>query len=252
MKPPGTSFYVGIYGGLGGIGPTPRLSPSSYEPEPAITNFRVPAQMNLAATIGVGLGTWFNYPWWQLPPWLKYFGFSLNYMYYALQYGSAAGTYGSSFFPGPPVISTTGDCTFRSTGSANSLGFMFKGRYGWLEDNEVPFGRFQTWVGVGPSLNFVNQTPTVKFNNVTSLNGTPTYIPLYGYQKFSSSSATVVGLQVGVGGSYYIFRCLSADAFLQYDHFSPTFTLSGPSGLAGKVTIPVDQISFNFGLSVHF
>jgi hypothetical protein len=258
---PDTSFYASASLGLGGIGPNPGLNLFSDEPNgqtgqqttDPTTNFRVPGRLNLAATGGVGLGTWFNYPWWQLPPWLKYFGFSMNYTHYALQYGAQGGTYSqNTTFPGPLLVNTMGACTFRSTGAVNSLGFMFKGRYGWLKDEQVPFGRVQAWVGVGPSLNFVNQTPTVRFDTVTSVNGTPTFAALNGYQKFNSSSATVVGLQAAAGGSYYFCRRLSVDAFLQYDHYAPSFSLTGSGGLTGKVTIPVNQISLNLGLGLHF
>ncbi len=249
---PGSSFYASFYGALGGIGPTHGLNLTSNEPDPTITSFRVPAKLATAATAGMSLGTWFGYPWVQLPPWASYFGFALGYTHYALQYAAEGGTYSqTAFFPGG-ATNATGNSTFRSNGGVDSLGFMFKGRYGWLPDDQMPLGRLETWAGVGPAIYFVSQRPTLRFDSITSVNGIPTIVSLNGYQKFSSASDTVVGLQVGVGASYYFFRWLSADGFLQYDHFTPSFNLTGFAGLTGKVTLPVDHFSINLGMSLHF
>jgi hypothetical protein len=271
-------FYGMFFGGLGGLSlgppvhltsndfnaPTYQPPPPAPAPEPAaeeapgdpVTRFRVPGRTAPVLTGGVSLGTWFDYSWAQLPNWMKYFGFSLNYMHYALQYPTQTGTLSQNFLlPGDGTgipTSTAGSCNFRSNGSVNSLAFMFKGRYGWEKDKEVPFGRVQAWVGLGPSLNFVSQKPTVSFSNFTLINGASAYIPLSYKQSFNSASSTVLGLQLAVGGSYYLYRWLSADAFLQYDYFSPTFHLSGGRELSGRVNLPVNQVSINFGVGVHF
>ena len=271
-------FYAMFYGGLGGlsVGPpfnlttndfnAPTFQPPPPPPAPApaeeeapadpVTKFRVPGRTAPVLTGGLSLGTWFDYSWAQLPPWMKYFGFSINYLHYALQYPNQTGTFSQNVLLNSDgtvgTTSTAGSCNFRSNGTVNSLAFMFKGRYGWQKDDEVPFGRVQAWLGIGPSLNFVSQRPTLTFNNFTLVNGSSMFIPLNYKQAFNSSATTTVGLQVAVGGSYYIFRWLSADAFLQYDYYSPTFHLGGARGLGGRVTLPVNQLSINFGVGVHF
>jgi hypothetical protein len=259
VKAKPTSFYIEPYIGVGGLGPNHSFNVSSnafvLENDQAFNthiNSRSRGRMDVTATGGVSLGTWFNYGCMDLPPWLQYFGFCLNYMYHVLEYGSHGGQDSQGLFFPSQVDNVMGDCTLRSTGSVHTLGFMVKGRYGFFPDDEVPFGRVEGWVGIGPSINIVSQNPSVKLNNVRTINGEPNFDSLNTYTKFNSTTSTVPGLQMSVGVRYNIRRYLSTDAFLQYDHFTPNFSLNGPGGTTGKFNPTVDHFSVNLGMAYQF
>jgi len=248
------SFYIEPRVGLTGFGVNHDFTLVSHEPTELTnigTRFKFKGNMNLAASAGVSVGTWFNY-WNDVHPIFPYLGFSLNYMYQDMEYGPNCGCYCEEYSIGGQDFNLAGNSRFRSNGSLNTLGFMFNGRYGFLPDDQLPFGRMEVWGGVGPSLNFVNQTPTVKFSNLKSINGEPTYEILDFFQKFNSSSAVVPGLQVGLGLRYNFYPWLSLGTSIQYDHFSPSFNLTGPAGLSGHYNNPVDKFIWSIGAAYQF
>jgi hypothetical protein len=116
--------------------PPPPTAPDSF------LNFKTNGATTPAVVGGVRIGTWFvptgtlgcNYP-----GWMKYLGFYTDFSYHKLNVTRQSGpvddfTDSGSFngiFPG----------TFSSKGYVATWAFMFSGRYGFLPDSEVPFGR---------------------------------------------------------------------------------------------------------------
>jgi opacity protein-like surface antigen len=97
-----------------------------------------------------------------------------------------------------------------ASGYVATWAFMFAARCGFIKDDEVPFGRLQPYVGIGPAV--VN----VAFN--TSGN---------------ENSAFTPGLVMDAGVRYMFNKRFSADLFFRYRHAQPNLTYNFYSGMAG-------------------
>ena len=146
------------------------------------------------AVIGGGrVGLWFvpegalglNYP-----KWMKYFGFYSDISLNGLSVDQAP-------FQG-------------SNGYVATWAFMFAARCGFIKDDEVPFGRLQPYVGIGPAV--VN----VAFNTSGGEN-----------------SAFTPGLVMDAGVRYMVNKRLSVDLFFRYRYAQPNLTYNFFSGMAG-------------------
>jgi len=100
--------------------------------------------------------------------------------------------------------------SLEGTGYAATWGFMPVARLGFVKDDEVPFGRLQPYLGVGPAIFLV------RFNNF-------------------SVSETSLALMVDGGVSDLFNRKFSLDLFLRYRYARPNIAyklFSGGAGLA--------------------
>ena len=109
---------------------------------------------------GLKLGAWFEQSGVlsgiNFPAWMKYLGFYLDFCYHRLDFPER--TVGTWAIVNPP--STPFPRIWKSEGAAATVAFMFAFRYGFLPDKEVPFGRLQPYVAVGPAIMFSWQQPT--------------------------------------------------------------------------------------------
>lgn len=100
--------------------------------------------------------------------------------------------------------------SLEGTGYAATWGFMPVLRLGFVKDDEVPFGRFQPYLGVGPAVFLV------RFNNFNGSDVSP-------------------ALMVDGGMRYMVNRKFSIDLFLRYRYARPNIAyklFSGGAGLA--------------------
>ena len=132
------SFYVEGYLGLGGSFSTQQGTP------------RLGGECQNYFQGGGKFGYWFTpqgtyaASWYQ--DWMRYFGFYTDVSYHALNHPN--NTVNISGFP---------FAIGNSSGYTWTWGFMLAARYGFLQDNEVPFGRLQPYVAVGPAIFFSGQ-----------------------------------------------------------------------------------------------
>jgi len=144
-------FYLGAY-----LGPS---FPDNVNPNfefrisnPDITDFTYHAKnvrVNPAIMYGAKAGYWFTRESMcgvKFPGWLKHFGFEIDFGYQTLNW------------PTQSVLVTPINQNFilKNNGYAYSISFLFMYRYGFLPDKEVPFGRLQPYVGIGPMVFIAN------------------------------------------------------------------------------------------------
>ncbi|HAY21084.1 MAG TPA: hypothetical protein DCY27_02740 [Desulfobacterales bacterium] len=175
---------------------------------------------------GLKVGTWFvkeGFLGYDYPDWMKYLGFHLDFSYHRLNFSRQ-------------LITGTG-VTIESEGYAATLAFMFTGRYGFLPDQDVPFGRLQPYISVGPGILFSGQKATAG-TGAASID-TP------------SNSTTDIALVVDAGVRYYALKNVSLDAFYRFRWAEPKYNYTV---LGNTLDVKPDyQLhSFQIGVAYHF
>jgi opacity protein-like surface antigen len=203
---------------------------------------------------GLKVGTWFvkegflgaNYP-----DWMKYLGFYIDFSYHNLTQRNQSATFvtrnaaGAITYTAPSPANPVTP-TFSSEGTCATLAFMFAGRYGFLQDSEVPFGRLQPYVAVGPAILFATQEPKFADPNIG-----------YGIKPSGSASTAVICLAVEGGVRYMALKNVSLDLSFKYRYAAPSFTYDFTdafSGLAHSFTYKqtYNLFSGQLGVAYHF
>jgi opacity protein-like surface antigen len=207
---------------------------------------RLPGVAQPAVIGGLKLGTWFvkeGFLGYNYPDWCKYLGFYLDFSYHRLDLKNQ--NFNLRRFTGGAF---TGNFStdFKSEGSVATLAFMFAARYGFFPDSEVPFGRLQPYVAVGPAVMFSTQEPSGFFVGTTQ-----------GIDAGSQSS-TDIALAVDAGIRYMALKNVSIDASFKYRWANPSFSYTGSA--SGGAGVPVNfkyeptynLFSFQLGAAYHF
>jgi outer membrane protein W len=125
----------------------------------------------------------------------------------------------------------------RVEGTMACWSFLFIGKYGFFPDSEVPFGRLQPYVGVGPGIMF------------SSLNGVKDFFG----SDLGSASSVDIALVTEAGVRYMALKNVSLDAAFRYRWTSPKYSYTSPvTGLSSDVKFDADQFSALFRVSYHF
>ncbi|MHB8067644.1 MAG: outer membrane protein [Desulfobaccales bacterium] len=151
-----SEFYMGPYLGpsfAGNLDPTwdfykakdPTAAEEPRDPGKFLwaTRSAQGVRVNTSLLLGGKIGYWFTKKsvfGLQMPSWLKYFGFELDVGYQKLHW--------------PDQAVTVSPTNFRQVLYANvtavSVAFLFLARYGFYPDADVPLGRLQPYIGIGP------------------------------------------------------------------------------------------------------
>lgn len=205
-----------------------KQGPTTY-----IINF--PGKTDPAVIGGLKIGTWFvkeGFLGYNYPEWMKYFGFYTDFSFHRLvirRTPVVAMVYAAAGAPGVAVPGV-----FQAEGYAATWAFMFTARYGFLQDSEVPFGRLQPYVAVGPAIMFTGFVPS------TSLN-------------WSSNSDATICLAVDAGVRWMCLKNVSLDVSFKYRYAEPQFDFSSLGGLRTASYGPSYHLfSGQVGVAYHF
>jgi len=201
--------YVEAY--IGGNFPAESPNPLSAQPFLLPTNLITPGIIEPAFMGGLKIGTWFvpeGFLGFNYPAWMKYLGFYLDFSYHRVNYfqGFAKVIVNGASIPGPYI--------FKSEGNAATLAFMFACRYGFFPDQDVPFGRLQPYVAVGPAILFTSQ----QFTFGLTFPATPNLA------KSPSNSSVDLALAVEAGLRWMALKNVSLDVSCKYRYARPTYT----------------------------
>ena len=156
------------------------------------------------------------------PAWMQYFSFAMDITYNRLHINQGSGV--ARFF-----ASDVNGWEFAWT-------FLFMAHYGFLRDSEVPTGRINPYIGVGPAIVWTN------------IEGD---LPTVGGNRFSQSAgdtAMNVALVVEPGIRWVCLKNVSIDTAMRYRYSQPSWTLNG----VGIKAEPLHQLAFLLRANYHF
>ncbi|PIU52699.1 MAG: hypothetical protein COS90_10055 [Deltaproteobacteria bacterium CG07_land_8_20_14_0_80_60_11] len=159
------------------------------------------------------------YAW---PDWMKYFSFAMD-----ITYNRLTASQGSGIFQGLSLNSRMDGYEFAWT-------FLFMAHYGFLPDSEVPGGRINPYIGVGPAIVWTGIDYKVPTNRA--------------FRGDSGADAMNVALVVEPGIRWMCFKNVSIDTAMRYRY-------SQPSWSENNVTIkanPLHQLAFLLRANYHF
>jgi opacity protein-like surface antigen len=201
-----------------------------------------PGKGDAAVIGGLKVGTWFvptGFLGYSYPDWMKYFGFYTDFSFHRLDARNSQ--YLDTFSTGN-VVNGTGFNDFKSEGTVATWAFMFAARYGFFPDSDVPFGRLQPYVAVGPAVMFSTQQP--RFGTYTPF--TP-----------GSASSTDIALAVDAGLRYMCLKNVSVDLSFKYRYAQPSYSYSAFNPTTGFVNTleynpTYNLFSVQLGAAYHF
>jgi opacity protein-like surface antigen len=129
------------------------------------------------------------------PDWMKYFSFAADFTFNKLVLDDSNDRSVGINFLIPPSA--------RITGHESVLTFLFMGHYGLLPDAEVPAGRLNPYIGIGPGIVFSSL-------DAASLG-------------LGSASSTALALVVEPGIRFMALKNVSVDAAFRYRFAKPTY-----------------------------
>jgi hypothetical protein len=190
------------------------------------TNIFIRPSVIGGATIGYdfvnsGFGA---YAW---PDWMKYFSFAMDLTYNRMVVNQNLGG----------VLATSS----RLNGYEVAWTFLFMAHYGFMPDSEVPTGRINPYIGVGPALiwsgaDFTLPTPANRaVKGVTSSN--------------FGTNAMNVGLVVEPGIRWVCFKNVSIDTAMRYRYAVPSW--SDNNNIA-TLKLTLNQFAFLVRANYHF
>ena len=178
------------------------------------------------ATIGydfvnAGFGA---YAW---PDWMKYFSFAMDLTYNRLTIQQGSGIL-AGFAPGS-----------WANGYEVAWTFLFMGHYGFLPDSEVPGGRINPYIGVGPAIVWTGFDAKLPGTSRVAGNVENGRV---------SDNAMNIALVVEPGIRWMCFKNVSVDTAMRYRY-------SQPSWNAGNVSFKANalhQLAFLLRANYHF
>jgi hypothetical protein len=192
---------------------------------------------------GLKFGYWFTpqgtYAASWYTDWMKYLGFYTDFSYHRLSFSNQTGSFNIT-----APVAANGNFGFDTDGFLATWAFMFAGRYGFLPDSEVPFGRLQPYIAVGPAIFFSNQNFTANLKP-----------PFGGGISPGNKDSVTVGLAAELGARYFVNKSISLEASFKYRYFSPSYTYSGVifnNSYNIKAAPDFNLFSGQFGVAYHF
>jgi len=167
--------------------------------------------------VNAGFGA---YAW---PSWMQYFSFAMDLTYNKLETHQNLGVLAAGS---------------RLNGYEVAWTFLFMAHYGFLKDSEVPTGRINPYIGVGPAIVWTGVEGTVRYDRLVA-------------ERHASSNfadnAMNVALVVEPGIRWMCFKNVSVDTAFRYRYLAPSW-----SGNAATAKLNLNQFAFLLRANYHF
>jgi hypothetical protein len=156
------------------------------------------------------------------PDWMKYFSFAMDLTYNRLVVNQAHSVFANNS---------------RLNGYEVAWTFLFMAHYGFMPDSEVPSGRINPYIGVGPALVFTGMQASVPTN----------YHPFAQYSSDYGDNAMNVALVVEPGIRWMAMKNVSIDTGFRWRYAVPSW-----SDQAATVKLNLNQFAFLVRANYHF
>jgi outer membrane protein W len=170
-----------------------------------------------------------GYNW---PEWMKYFSFAVDFTY---NRWNSRQQFGTNVENGLAESSYQ----YRADGYMACLSFLFMAKYGFFCDSEVPFGRVQPYVGVGPGVMFTGM----------QFNGT---LDQHTSEKGGSKSTTDIALVTEAGVRFMCLKNVSIDTAFRYVWCEPSFNIGNEGAENHNIKIKQDAFMALLRVGYHF
>jgi hypothetical protein len=224
-----SAMWVGAE--LGGNFNSTNLSVSAG-PFSGSRNLNIKPSVIGGATIGydfvnAGFGA---YAW---PDWMKYFSFAMDLTYNRLVID-----------PGGRTVFSAGS---RVNGYEVAWTFLFMAHYGFLPDSEVPSGRINPYLGVGPAIVWTGMQGSLAAYTATA-NGFPWGVPVDRARSSNMGDDSMnVALVVEPGIRWMAFKNVSVDTAMRYRYAVPSW-----SDNSATLKLTLHQFAFLVRANYHF
>lgn len=242
-------MYVEAYAGFNATTDMSTSTTVAYPGTAWTGTFNTPGYGDAAVIGGLKIGTWFvptGFLGYNYPDWMKYLGFYTDFSYHRLNLSGRPGV--NILFGGAPV--GTFPSTFNTEGTCATWAFMFAGRYGFLRDSEIPFGRIQPYVAVGPAIMWTTQEPKLVVRNFLGapigVGGSP-----------GSQGSMNIALVVEAGLRFMALKNVSIDASFKWRYAQPSYSYQYQDWAVGAIGTygynpTLNLLSFQLGAAYHF
>lgn len=216
---PRAEMFVEVY--LGGVQPangkTKFYVPHDVDPTD-VDVARLYSQGKYSPVVigGLKVGTWFvkeGTLGFEYPSWMKYLGFYLDFCYHRLTLRNR-NIYGFIEEEGQWDLNDYSHGYLSAEGYVATLAFMFAGRYGFFPTSEVPFGRLQPYLAVGPALQVSTMRPNLGFSHEED------YFPVI---KPNTARSWNIALAVDAGIRWMALKNVSLDLFYKMRLSQPSY-----------------------------
>ena len=185
--------------------------------------------------VNAGFGA---YAW---PDWMKYFSFAMD-----LTYNRLTAHQGSGIFQNVADKS-------RVNGYELAWTFLFMAHYGFMPDSEVPGGRINPYIGVGPAIVWTGIDYKVAAATPNRLNAPGAAGVLLDASVGNvGSSAMNVALVVEPGIRWMCFKNVSVDTAMRYRYSVPSWNFDAFHTNITLKANPLHQLAFLVRANYHF
>jgi opacity protein-like surface antigen len=148
------------------------------------------------------------------PDWMKYFSFAVDYTYNRL-----------TIQDGGPGIGSAFAGNSRLNGTESALTFLFMFHYGFMPDSEVPTGRINPYLGIGPAVVFTGVQGSLPVLTATTYNIKTHVVTVVDRPRSSNfgDNAVNVALVVEPGVRFMVMKNVSVDVAMRYRYSAPSY-----------------------------
>ncbi len=219
------------------------------------------AKLSSTVTGGLKLGAWFDdqchLPC-EIPSWLEHFGCYVDADFNDLDYRHSFCLTPICYIS-PDGSTHTGrtDICLATTGHSTTLAFMLACRACICRTDELPAGRFQPYLALGPAVLFVKQHAKLLIGAHEIDDGHFALIlnNTYPIEPSCCASKHVACAALDTGVRQMLSACLSIDYSFKYRYAPSCFSFAAANGSTGDLLSfkhRYHQFSFQVGLGFHF